>query len=108
MDKRIRHRDREATQALRDALYQGLAHHQLGTADAVRLMQRISGLTQPEFAQHRGVSVQALRQIVAGKGNPTVETLNKIAAVFGLEVGFVPKARPPRERAATPSSGKPA
>jgi transcriptional regulator with XRE-family HTH domain len=91
MDKRRKPRDREAVLALRDGLYQGLAAHRLDLAEAVRQMQRVSGLTQPEFAQHRGVSVQALRQIVSGKGNPTVETLNKIGEVFGLEVGFVPR-----------------
>ena len=51
------------------------------------------GLTQPEFAAHRGISVQALRQIESGRGNPTVETLDKIVAVFGLQVGFVPRRR---------------
>jgi DNA-binding phage protein len=91
MDKRLKHRNREAALLLRDALYQGLAKNELSLGEAVRLMQRISGLTQPEFAKHRGVSVQALRQVISGKGNPTVETLNKVAAVFGLEVGFVPR-----------------
>lgn len=92
MDKRIKHRDREAVRQLRDALYEGLQRRELSLGEAVRQMQRLSGLTQPEFAAHRGVSVQALRQVMSGKGNPTVETLNKIAAVFGLEVGFVPRA----------------
>lgn len=91
MDKRVKHRDREAVSQLRDALFQGIAAHELSLGEAVRQMQRISGLTQPEFAAHRGISVQALRQIISGKGNPTVETLNKVAAVFGLEVGFVPR-----------------
>lgn len=44
--------------------------------------------TQPEFAKHRGISVQALRQIESGTGNPTVETLNKIASIFTVQVGF--------------------
>ena len=60
-----------------DALYAGLA----------------SGLSQPEFARHRGISVQALRQIETGRGNPTVRTLDAIARVFGLETGFVPMRR---------------
>ena len=105
MDKRLKHRDREAVRRLRDGLYEGLRSGELSLGEAVRQMQRISGLTQPEFAKHRGVSVQALRQVMAGRGNPTVETLNKIASVFGLEVGFVPRA--PRQRATTPPSGPP-
>ena len=51
-----------------DALYTGLASGQIGLADAVRRMRHISGLSQPEFARHRGISVQALRQIETGRG----------------------------------------
>ena len=43
-----------------EALYAGLASGQIGLADAVRRMRHISGLSQPEFARHRGISVQAL------------------------------------------------
>lgn len=76
-----------------DALYTGLASGQIGLADAVRRMRHISGLSQPDFARHRGISVQALRQIETGRGNPTVRTLDAIARVFGLETGFVPMRR---------------
>ena len=83
----------EARQQL-DALYSALARGEVDIAAAVRRMRHISGLTQPEFARHRGISVQALRQIESGQGNPTVRTLDAIAAVFGLQTGFVPR-RPP-------------
>lgn len=75
-----------------DALHAGLASGGIDLADAVRRMRHLSGLTQPQFARHRGISVQALRQIESGSGNPTVKTLDAIAGVFGLRVGFVPKA----------------
>lgn len=91
MDKRIKLVDRERDAALRQELFQGVIAGKLTIAQAVKLMQKISHLTQPEFAAHRRISVQALRQVISGKGNPTVETLNKIADIFGLEVGFVPK-----------------
>ncbi len=52
--------------------------------------RHISGLTQPEFARHRGISVQALRQIESGNANPTIATLNAIVEIFGLKTGFVP------------------
>ena len=48
-----------------------------------------SGLTQAEFAAHRGVSLPTLKNIEAGKANPTVETLDAIGSVFGLKAGFV-------------------
>lgn len=53
-------------------------------------LQRISRLTQPEFTRHRGVSTAVLRQIISGKGNPIVQTINKVVGIFGLEVGLVP------------------
>ena len=93
MDKRQRpnpQRDEE----LRAALFGGVARNELSLAQAIRLMQKLSTLTQPEFASHRGVSLKALRHAMDLDGNPTVHTLNKIGAVFGLEVGFVPKKRP--------------
>jgi DNA-binding phage protein len=95
MDKRIKHRTNEQDLALRDELHQALADNTLDLAEAVRRMQRISRLTQPEFAQHRGISTAALRKIMSGKGNPTVDTINKVVSIFGLEVGLVPK-RPAR------------
>lgn len=95
MDKRLKSRDRALDIELRESFYKGLVAGEFSLGEAVRRMQKISKLTQPEFAAHRGISVQALRQIQSDEGNPTVETLNKIASVFGLEVGFVPKRRRP-------------
>ena len=100
MDKRLKTRTHAQDLALRDELHQALAANTIDLADAVKLMQRISRLTQPEFAKHRGISTAALRQIISGKGNPTVETINKVVGIFGLEVGLVPKrarATPPDE-----------
>lgn len=79
-----------------DQLYSDLATGKIEIGEAVRRMRHISGLTQPEFARHRGISVQALRQIETGKANPTVATLNNIASIFGLKTGFVPKTKAPR------------
>ncbi len=93
MDNRTKAVDRERDAALRQELFQGVLEARLTVPQAVKLMQKMSHLTQPEFAAHRGISVQALRQVISGKGNPTVETLNKIAEIFGLEVGFVRKRK---------------
>ena len=68
--------------------YASIRKGELSIAEAVVAMRKMSQLTQPEFAKHRGISVQALRQIESGIGNPTVETLNKIAAIFTVQVGF--------------------
>lgn len=44
------------------------------------------GLDQRNLARLSGVSVHSLSDIEAGKGNPTLERLSKIAEVLGLEI----------------------
>ena len=92
MDKRMTVASELAAER-RQALYRDAASGMISIGKAVYAMRKISRLTQPEFAKHRGISVQALRQIETETGNPTVETLNKVASIFGLQVGFVPIPR---------------
>jgi len=94
VDRRRRHSpDPQKDREERDALYRALAAGELSVGQAVARLRALTRLTQPEFARHRGISLDALRQIETGRGNPTVETLAKVVAVFGLQVGFVPKRR---------------
>lgn len=65
----------------------------LSLTEGVREMRAISGLTQEEFAQHRGVSPRVIKALELGQGNPTMATLNRIGQFFGLEVAFVPMRR---------------
>ena len=95
MDKRIRKPvEPQMAAARREALYKAVADGYISIGEAVAAMRKISRLTQPEFAKHRGISAQALRQIENRSGNPTINTLNKIASIFGLQVGFVPLRAP--------------
>ncbi|UXH77187.1 helix-turn-helix transcriptional regulator [Roseateles amylovorans] len=87
MDKRIRHVDRDRDRELRDEMYRKVAKGEVTIGEAVKLMRKSSRLTQPEFAKHRAIE----RDV----GNPTIETLNKVVKIFGLQVGFVPRPRPP-------------
>lgn len=89
MDKRRKNIDREAEHALRQLFYERIQRGDISVAEAVKSMRRISLLTQAEFAKHRGVSLRVLKEIEAGTANPTIETLNRIGAIFGLNVGFV-------------------
>lgn len=92
VDKRRTRFDPDVERQLRDDFYAAVANGELTLGQAVATMRRVSKLTQPEFAKHRGLSVASLRLIERDQANPTVETLNKIAAIFGLEVGFVRKS----------------
>ena len=92
-DKRRKPYDPSVERALRDAFEQDIAANQLTIPLAIKAMRRLSRLTQPEFAKHRGLSVATLKELESGRGNPTVATLNQIASIFGLEVGFVRKQK---------------
>jgi DNA-binding XRE family transcriptional regulator len=96
MDRRRKHIDPEAERALRDAFNKDIASHRLSIAGAIKAMRRLSRLTQAEFAKHRGISLVTLKQLESGKGQPKVETLNKVGEIFGLEVAFVPKSKSPQ------------
>ncbi len=81
--------DPEAVRGLRDQFAVDIASGRLDIGQTVKRMREISGLTQEQFAKHRGLSVLTLKRIENGRGNPTVETLERIAGIFGLRVGFV-------------------
>lgn len=93
MDKRFKPSDKIFERELVNDFFQKFNEAQLGLSDATKAMRRISRLTQPEFAKHRGISLATLRKIESGKGSVNVETLNKIGAIFGLEIGFVKRQK---------------
>ena len=93
MDKRIKHMDHERDRLDRDQMYTQISTGKLSLAQAIKCMRQLSKLTQPEFAIHRGISLDTLRMLESGKGNPTVDTVNKVVSIFGLEIGLVRKQR---------------
>jgi len=61
--------------------------------EAMKAMREMTGPTPAEFAARRGVSGRVIQDIERGTGNPPVESLNSVAKLFGLQVGFVPTRR---------------
>jgi len=45
-------------------------------------------VTQDTLADISGVSLRALKQLESGKGNPTLDTLSKLADTLGLELSL--------------------
>jgi transcriptional regulator with XRE-family HTH domain len=45
-------------------------------------------LTQAQLAELSGVGLRTLKQLEAGKANPTFDTLAEIADVLGMELVF--------------------
>lgn len=89
MDKRKKPVDKDVRRQQRNELYDAIDRCELPLREAVKRMRSISGLTQAEFAEHRNVSIKVIKEIERGVANPTVNTLNQIGSIFGLEVAFV-------------------
>ncbi|TVR87802.1 MAG: XRE family transcriptional regulator [Saprospirales bacterium] len=45
-------------------------------------------VTQEMLAEISGVGLRTLKQFESGKGNPTLETLSRLADALGMEVGL--------------------
>lgn len=84
---------RDEQNALRRTFYDRIERGDLTLPEAIKAMREMTGLTQAEFAAHRGVSRRVVQDVERGTGNPTVESLNSIAKLFGLQVGLVPIRR---------------
>jgi transcriptional regulator with XRE-family HTH domain len=52
-------------------------------------------LTQEALAEMAGVNLRTLKEFERGKGNPTLDTLQKLADVVGLEIVFQVKKMNP-------------
>ena len=48
-------------------------------------------ITQPDLANLAGISVNTLYKLERGKANPTLEILEKLLEVLGLELKITPK-----------------
>lgn len=60
--------------------------HQNNLIKALKERRGILGVTQDYLAKLAGVGLRTLKEIESGKGNPTFETLNKLAEVLGMEL----------------------
>jgi len=54
--------------------------------EAIRKRRKDLKITQPDLAELAKISVNTLYKIERGEGNPTLEVLEKIGDVLGLEI----------------------
>jgi len=54
--------------------------------ETLRERRETLGVTQHYLAELSGVALRTLKEIESGKGNPTVETLNKLTNVMGMDL----------------------
>lgn len=76
----------ERQRLIEDILQRNLAGQEtLGTAIR-RLRIEVTGLDQQTFARMCKISTKALYQLESDKGNPTLNTLNGILRMFGMQM----------------------
>jgi y4mF family transcriptional regulator len=57
---------------------------QLG--EYLKVRRKTLGITQPHLAELAQISTNTLYKLERGQGNPSLEVLNKLAEVLGLEL----------------------
>lgn len=65
--------------------------HSRDIINTVKARRESLHVTQGALAQLSGVSLRALKQFESGKGNPTLQTLQKLGDALGLEVAVIIK-----------------
>jgi transcriptional regulator with XRE-family HTH domain len=62
--------------------------------EAVKNRRKELDITQPHLAELAQISTNTLYKLERGQGNPSLEVLNKLAEVLGMEFTFQVKKKP--------------
>ncbi len=54
--------------------------------EAIKNRRKVLGITQPYLAELAKISTNTLYKIERGQGNPTLDILNKLVEVLGMEL----------------------
>ena len=54
--------------------------------ESIKNRRKELGITQPHLAELANVSTNTLYKLERGQGNPSLEVLNKLAEVLGMEL----------------------
>ena len=65
--------------------------HSTNLIETIKARRDNLGVTQDMLADLSGVGLRTLKQFESGKGNPTLETLNKLGNSLGMELTFTVK-----------------
>jgi transcriptional regulator with XRE-family HTH domain len=65
--------------------------HSDSLIEIIKNRREMLQVTQVVLAELSGVGLRTLKQFESGKGNPTLETLNKLGDALGLELTFIVK-----------------
>ncbi len=62
--------------------------------EAIKNRRKELKITQPHLADLAQISVNTLYKLEKGQGNPSMDVLNKLAEVLGMELTFEVKKKP--------------
>ena len=62
--------------------------HSIEIIQTIKKRREMMQVTQETLAELSGVGLRTLKQFESGKGNPTLQTLQKLIDVLGMEVCF--------------------
>lgn len=65
--------------------------HSKDLIEAIKTRRDNLGVTQEMLADLSGVGLRTLKHFESGKGNPTLETLQKLGNALGMELTFTVK-----------------
>ena len=91
---RFRRPSGQEIRARRQAITARARAGKLTLPSAIKDIRHALGLTQDEFAKLFRLTLRQIKELEQGHANPTAETLNRIAKVFGFGLGFVPRQDP--------------
>lgn len=66
--------------------------HQQDVINTIKTRRESLHVTQEALAQLSGVSLRTLKQFESRKGNPTLQTLQKLGDALGLEITLTTKS----------------
>lgn len=61
---------------------------------AIKIRRKELDTTQPDLAELAQISINTLYKLEKGQGNPTLDVINKLAEVLGMELIFHVKKKP--------------
>lgn len=59
---------------------------------AIKARREMLAVSQESLAELSGVGLRTVKQFESGKGNPTLDTLSKMAHALGLEINLKVKS----------------
>ncbi len=62
--------------------------------EAIKNRRKELHITQPHLAELAQISVNTLYKLERGQGNPSLDVINKLAEVLGMELAFQVKKKP--------------